>query len=242
MIDIVFLFIILYFTLSGLQKGFLAYFLEFLLVFICFVGSWLYYRETHNFLLGLIILFLSPIIIVAIFKFLLHISIERAQEIKRLFLSHLNNIFGGIIGFFWGIFWTIIISVVINIIPIDNPSFLKVKENLKSSYVLRFVKAVAPIREIFLVEKMNNLSQIIQSTEATKTLKDNPEFQRLMEEEQIQNFIKDRTVMNQLKDNQILSLLGNPKFIAILENKKILKKFLEVDFEGVLDFARRKGI
>ncbi len=242
MIDIVFLFIILYFTLSGLRKGFFSYFLEFLLVFVCLGGSWLYYKETHNFLYSLIILFFAPLVIAVIFRFLLHISLERTQNIRRLFLSHINNIMGGIIGFFWGIIWMILISVVVNIIPFNSESFLKLKDNVKDSYVLNFVKAVAPFKGVFLLDKLNNLSVIMNDPQATKTLRYNPEFQKLMAEERIQDFIKDRVVIMQLKDKQILGLLANPKFIAILENPELLKKFLNIDFEGVVEFTKQVKI
>jgi len=242
MIDIVFLFVILYFTLSGLQKGFLSYFLEFLLVFVCFGGSWLYYKETHNFLYSLIILFLAPLVIAIIFRFLLHISLERSQNIKRVLISHINNIGGGIIGFFWGIIWVVLISVVVNIIPLNSEGFLKVKDNVKDSYVLNFIKAVAPFKSVFLLDKLNNLSVIMNDPQATKTLRYNPEFQKLMAEERIQDFLRDRVVMMQLKNRQILGLLANPKFIAILENPGLLKKFLDIDFEGVVEFSKQDKV
>lgn len=242
MIDIIFLFIVLFFTLSGLQKGFLSYFLEFLLVFVCFGGSWLYYKETHNFLYSLIILFLAPLVIAIIFRFLLHISLERTQNVKRIFLSHINNIAGGIVGFFWGIIWIILISVVVNIIPLNSENFLKLKDNVRDSYVLSFVKAVAPFKGVFLLDKLNNLSVIMNDPQATKTLRYNPEFQKLMAEERIQDFIRDRVVMMQLKSRQILGLLANPKFIAILENPELLKKFMNIDFEGVVEFSKQDSI
>ncbi|MDD2653496.1 MAG: CvpA family protein [Candidatus Omnitrophica bacterium] len=242
MIDIVFLFLILFFTLSGLQKGFLSYFLEFLLVFVCFGGSWLYYKETYNFLYSLIILFLAPLVIVVIFKFLLHISLSRTQNVKRILLSHLNNIAGGIIGFFWGIIWIVLISVVINIIPLENDNFIKLKDNVRYSHVLSFVKAAVPFKAVFLLDKLNNLSVIMNNPQATKTLRYNPEFQKLMAEERIQDFIRDRVVMMQLKSKQILGLLANPKFIAILEKPELLKKFMDIDFEGVVEFSKQEKI
>lgn len=242
MIDIVFLFVILYFTISGLQKGFLSYFLEFLLVFVCFGGSWLYYKETHNFLFSLIILFLAPLVIVVIFRLLLHISLERSQDIKRILISHINNIAGGIIGFFWGVIWVVLISVVVNIIPLNSEGFLKVKDNVRDSYVLNFVKTVAPFKGVFLLDKLNNLSVIMNDPQATKTLRYNPEFQKLMAEERIQDFLRDRVVMMQLKNRQILGLLANPKFIAILEYPGLLKKFLDIDFEGVVEFSKQDKV
>ncbi len=242
MIDIIFLFIILYYTLSGLQKGFLSYFLEFLLVFVCFGGSWLYYKETHNFLYSLIILLFAPLIIAIIVRFLLHISLQRTQSIKRVFWSHINNIAGGIIGFFWGIIWIMLISVVLNIVPLNNESFLKLKDNVKKCYVLNFVKVVTPFKDVFLLDKLDNLSVIMNDVQATKTLRYNPSFQKLMAEQSIQDFIRDRIVIMQLKNKQILGLLANPKFIAILENPELLKRFLDIDFEGVINFSNQGKI
>jgi uncharacterized membrane protein required for colicin V production len=241
MINIIFLALIFYFVISGLQKGFLSYFLEFLLVIVCIFTSWLYYRETHNFLYSLIILFLLPIILAVIFRFLFHVSIIRTKYVKWRVLSQLNNIAGSIIGFIWGIFWVIIIASIINIIPFNHPSFIKFKENISDSFILSFIKKIVPVRELFLVDNISNLAKIMNNQNAIKNLKNNSEFQELMKQEKIKNFIKDRTVMTQLKNKQILSLLDNPKFIAILEDLKLLRKFMRIDFGSMLEYRKNTG-
>lgn len=240
MVDIIFLAIIFYFLISGLQKGFLAYFLEFLLISVCVFGSWLYYKETHNFLYSLIILFFSPVVLAIIFRFLFHVSSVGFQNLKWPNLSHLNNIAGGVIGFIWGIFWTIIICLIINIVPVNNQIFLKFKENISNSFVLKFIKDTIPLKEVFFIYKINELSKIFNNPEAIRDLKNDPEFVKLMEEEKIQNFIKDRTVINQLKNKQILSLIDNPKFIVILEDIELLKRFIQFDFNSTLKNKSQK--
>lgn len=237
MIDIILLALIFYFVISGLQKGFLSYLLEFLLIVVCIFGSWLYYKETHNFLYSLIILFFSPIILAVIFRFLFSASLIKTQNIKWAGWVHLNNIIGGIIGFVWGIAWSVIIAGIINIIPLQNEGFLKVKESISDSFVLRFIKVMVPVKEVFVLDQINYLSEVMNSTEATKNLRTNPEFQKLLEHEKIQDFIKDRTVTEQLKNKQILSLVDNPKFIAIVEDLELLRKFINVDFESMLKYS-----
>lgn len=236
MIDIILLALIFYFVISGLQKGFLSYFLEFLLIVVCIFGARFFYKETNNFLNSLIFLFLSPIILAVVFKFLFHVSTARTQNIKRPVLAHLNNVGGGIIGFVWGIVWAIIFSVVISIIPINNQGFAGLRENVSQSFVFKYVKAMFPIKEVFLIDKVNNLSAVMNSSVATNNLMQNPQFQQLMEDDKIKDFIRDRTVMSQLKNRQILSLLDNPKFIAIFKDLELLRRFMDIDFGSMLEF------
>jgi len=236
MIDIVFLFLILYFMVSGLQKGFFSYLMEFLLVFVCVLGSWLYYKETHNLLYSLIILFLSPIILASIFKFLFHVNMEKAQHIKSPTISHLNNIAGGTIGFSWGVLWLVVISLVVNLIPLDKPVFLKLKDNVSNSYVLRFVKTIIPFKEVFVLDKLNSLGEIMRDPNALANLRQIPSFLVFMEDKKIQDFMKDRNALRQLQEKKILSLLDNSKFKAILEDAKVLKKFTQIDFESLAKY------
>jgi len=236
MADVILLFLILYFVISGLQKGFFNYLLEFLLVFVCVFGSWLYYKETYNLLFSLIILFASPIVLASIFKFLFHVSTAKTQHIKSPVVSHLNNIAGGAIGFLWGIIWSIVITGVINLIPIDKPVFVKAKDNFANSYVMRFVKANMPFKELFLMDKINRLGEIMGSPKVLASLRTHPRFQKLMEDEKIQAFMRDKIALRQLQEKKILSLLDNPKFKAILEDPVVLKKFVQLDLEGMAEY------
>ena len=218
---------ILYFFLTGWNKGFLKTILGPLsLVIGCMIG-FVHYQKTQNLIASLGICILSPFVINILISLILKLWHKAVSMDKSIPLP--SRLLGSLFSLFWGSSYLGLMLILIAVTPLPFSWYEKIQNDVLSSksYSLineqiskKFPNSFLDVKKITGVLKNPNKLKAYESTE---------EFKALSNDERLKELFSDEETAKQLRNPDYGKLLSNPKIQAIFQDKELLDKLFALN-------------
>lgn len=225
-VDCAVLFLLLYFLLDGLHRGFAHILIGPLSLGIGVLASLFYFRQTHNIIHCFLIMIAGPVLTAILLSLLLSLWHKKVNRVEGVpFLSRLA---GGIFNLGWGI---LLASLFLTFIAIMPPEVLPVQglqKGVVDSYAYKLVN-------LFIKDKIpyvNNVEILLQETrnpQKMAAIQVTPEFKTFYSDEKIQEVLSDEETVREIRTKDFTKLMTNPKIQALFQDEALLKKILDLN-------------
>ena len=220
----------LMFFWQGCKKGLLTIVLGPLSLLLGIGASAIYYNQTKNFLISLILSIFAPIIIHIALKILLKLFHHPNEEKKFLTLG---RVFGGIINLAWNGAWVVLTIVVLALLPAQIPWLNKIQDNILASKTYQLILSVSGKKIPAGMNDIKKVTNIMNDPQRMQELRDTKEMKDVLADQDIQALLDDDTAREQIKKKDFFALLKNPHMQAILNNPDLLKKFIALQEKAI---------
>ena len=233
MADVIALAIIAFFAFTGWRKGFWQYLLELLIAVLSLFIAWRYYQEAHQIFKTLFV-FIWVFLGLCLLKWFL-IKIIKKEEPDKLKTVSLSQFLGLSLGMIWGIFIAILLVLSLDLLPVEKVLRWNIKNDVRASYARQLAHALIPIKKIAVVENISYMSKISDDKQAQLKLREQPEFQELMQHKTFKAVMQDGQLVKQLQNKDLAALLNNPKIRELLNDGRFIEKIMQLDFKKAVE-------
>jgi len=204
--DFITFFLSIYFLLRGASRGFMNSLMGPFSIIVATILSIIYYQNTKDIFISLLIGLIGPLGLHLLLKFLLKTWAKATNtDIKPNLLSGLA---GAILTMIWGWVFIILTLILLAVLPPLGEKLTIIRNDVTKSASYYFI--AKPLEEkFFTASKQNNTpSQNIVASADAKSLADDPRFQKVLQDPDIQNEINAR---------DFGKLMSNPKMMALTQ-------------------------
>jgi hypothetical protein len=222
MVDLIILgFLILAFY-RGWRQGLIKILIGPLSLIIAWVGSIIYYNQTHLFLRSLIFSILGPFIIqIVVSTFYKVIASPTPNQNQQT--TGIGNILGAIISLIWSSCWLIMSVILIALTPSFIPGISNIQEKLVSSTTYSTIDLLSGHRLSVL---KTNMTLLRDNPSEIKQIKESKAYEDILSDPKVQDLFKDEETRRQVQERDISKLMANPKIYSLLKDPELIKKFM----------------
>ncbi len=181
--------------------------------------SIIYYQNTKELIISLIIGLVGPFLLHFILRFFLKTwAVATNTDIKPGFVSRLG---GAILTLIWGWVFIILFLIMLAVLPPLGGNLTAVHNDVTRS---RSYSIAKPLQDIFFAAPQKNVTATtnVPSFDA-KSLAEDPRFQKILQDPEIQK---------EINEHDIVKLMSNPKMIEltnqIMSDPATLKKVMAI--------------
>jgi len=231
--DIIVGLVLAVYFLNGMRKGLIRTLLgPISLIIACFI-AFIYFHQTKNLIISLLISIIGPVIISITVIILLKFWNKFRK--KESSLTKLSRLVGGCISLFWSGIIIALVLLFISIFPMTIGKLKTVQNNVITSNSYRAVfylkKQLFPKVNI----EIQKLIEVLDDPKKLKKIQQTQSYQDLMADKKFQELIDDQETIKQLKEKDMAKLFTNRKLLAIMKDPELLKKFLALHQEILSD-------
>ncbi len=235
--DIIILLLILFYAITGWNKGFFRTILGPLVVIVCCILAWMYFKSTHNVVISFAISMAGPMMINGLISWFLTIN-DGGGEKKTLL--PLSRFLGLAVSVTWGVTISLFIVLLLAMSPFKLP-VQGVRENILQSQTFALV---SPHIESFLplspkksnhvavaktsVKTSSSRSAAKNSTSAPSSIENSAEYQAVFNDSRVKELYADPEVAELIKKQDYMALIQNPKFTQILEDPQLVAQMIQL--------------
>ena len=219
--DFITFFLSVFLLLRGASRGFLHSLMGPLSIIVATILSIIYYQDTKDILISLLIGLVGPLGIHLLLKFLLG-TWEKATNnaMNPNFLSRLG---GAILTLIWGWIFIIFTLLLITLLPPFGKTLAIIRHDITNSE--SYVSIAKPLEDMFFTAPKQNkpATPVVAASVDAKSLADDPRFQKILQDPDIQN---------EIASHDFGKLMSNPKIMAltqqIMSDPEEIKKVMAI--------------
>jgi uncharacterized membrane protein required for colicin V production len=224
-LDYILTFLLIFYFLTGWERGFWRTVFAPLSLIIGSVIGYVYFLWSHNLFVSLIISIISPFV----FNIFFNLFIKTINPDPPFFT------FGRLLGAFFSVLWggviVFLILLLIIFAPFKNPTLEKIQYTIHSSLYYRVFEAFASQKTQSVQTKITNIQEVMQDPDKLSQLEETEAYQDLMNDEKLQDIFSDEEFLEQIKEHRYIDLLSSPKLKAVLEDKELIRKIFALNKE-----------
>jgi uncharacterized membrane protein required for colicin V production len=224
-VDYILTFLLIFYFLTGWERGFWRTVFAPLSLVIGSVIGYLFFLWSHNLFVSLIISIVSPFL----FNILFNLFLKAINPDPPFFT------FGRLLGAFFSVIWGgTIVSLILMLIvfaPFKNPTLEKLQYKIHSSLYYRVFEAFTNQKTQSVQTKITNIQEVMQDPEKLSQLEETEAYQDLMNDEKLRDIFSDESFLEQIKEHRYVELLSSPKLKAVLEDKELIHKIFALNKE-----------
>ena len=225
--DSIMLAALLYFFYRGWRKGALRTLLGPITLIAGFCAAFIYYQQTRNIPISLLICFLGPIALKVFISLMLKIW-DKATD-KKIPLSLFSRLFGSFFNILWSGSYVVLLLISIGLIPMRFGWLEKIQDDVvvSKSYTMiyQFMENRAPATS----GDIKKLTAIFQNPDKLKQFQSTKEFKALMADDSLKEIFSDKEIVEQIQNKDYGKLLTNPKIQSVFQNEQVLKKMFALN-------------
>ncbi len=225
--DSIMLAALLYFFYRGWRKGALRTLLGPITLIAGFCAAFIYYQQTRNIPISLLICFLGPIALKIFISLMLKIW-DKATD-KKVPLSIFSRLFGSLFSILWSGSYIVLFIISIGLLPMRFGWLEKIQDDVAASksYTIidQFMKSWIPATS----GDIKKLTAIFQNPDKLQQFQSTKEFKALMTDDNLKEIFSDKEIVEQLQNKDYGKLLTNPKIQSIFQNEQVLKKMFALN-------------
>jgi len=218
--DFIVLVLSIFLLARGAARGFIRSLLAPASLIITTILSILYYQETHDLVVSLLLGLLGPILLHLLLKFLLKTFAKATNtDVSPGFFSSLA---GGVLTLAWGWVFIALTLILLALFPVKEKPLTTLHKDLTDSIAY---KTTAPWVGTFIpvAQEKSADNTHLSSTSDAQSLAQDPRFQKVLQDAEIQQ---------EITNHDMGKLLSNPKIMAltqqIMTDPEMLKKVMAV--------------
>lgn len=207
----------------GLRLGALKSLLEPVALGIGLLIAYIYYLNSKNLWMSVVLSVLIPLGIKIIFGLGLKILNKAANPKESI--SWGSRLIGALISLGWSVFQTALILILMVMAPVHMKWFTDVKESILQSKSYVISQPLASSVTNINLDKTQNIARVLENPKVSESVIRTKEYKEIMDDQKVQNFMDDPESMKNLEERNFMRLMGDKKFQEILKDKELLKKF-----------------
>jgi len=218
---------LLFFFIKGWRKGFLKTLLKPIALIVGCLIAFLYYQQTQNIPISLLICVLSPFAL-RILAFLILKLWDKAAN-KETSLSISSRLFGSIFDVLWSGSYLVLLLIMIGFMPLHVAWFEKIQNDVIASKSYNALHQFMDKKIPSLSGDINKITAIIENPAKLQQFQSTKEFKTLIEDDTLQDIFSDEELTEQIQKKDYGKLLSNPKIQSIMQDKQLLEKMFALN-------------
>jgi uncharacterized membrane protein required for colicin V production len=219
--DFIIFFLNIFFLMRGASRGFMKSLLGPFSIIVATILSIIYYQNTKDLIVSLLIGLIGPLLLHLLLKFLLKAWANATNtNIGPNFISRLT---GAILTLLWGWVFIILTLLLVVVLPPWGKTLTAVRSDVTGSGSYYYI--AKPLGKIFFAAPKQNIAPATNapSNPDVKSLADDPRFQKILQDPDIQK---------EINAHDMVDLMRNPKIMAltqqIMNDPATMKKLFAV--------------
>ncbi len=222
--DSIILILLIYFFYAGWRKGLLLILLGPIALILGGIIAFVYYKQTQNIIISLLISIIAPFFINLTFALLL--KIKKSTDKKEKSSLTVSQFWAGMINMLWNGCWVILTLICIILAPVPSNWFKNMQNDILRSKTYFLVNHLTGKKLNQTPTDIQKTLNTLNDTDKIMRLQSTKEYDELISNPKIHALMSDEETIKQIKDKNFKELLSNPKIQAIMQDPELLKKFL----------------
>lgn len=222
--DIIIILISIYYFICGWQKGFLRTIFGPISLIIGSAVSYIYFQQTHQLLISLLIGLIGPFLLNFILNLLIKLWQKTTDREKEFFT--IGKLLGGLFSLIWGITITSLIALLIVLSPFKIAIINTIQDNIKHSTYYALLNKFFSIEKKKKMSGLETVQEILNNPDKIAKFQKTEAFQELINDKKLKKIFQDETTLDQIKKKDVAALLKNPEFLEILKDEELGSKLL----------------
>lgn len=225
--DIIILTFFLLFFINGWRKGLLRTLLGPLALIIGGIAGVIYYQQTQDLLMCLIISIVGPFVLNILFNIIHHFW-QKSVEVDAPFFSW-GRLFGGVFSLLWSGIILLLTLLFIVITPGNFPMLKEAQQNISQSKTYHYLNKAFGEKLPLQVSDVEKVADVMENPQTLRKLRRTQEFKDVMENPKVKDLLEDEATLKQIQEKKIFELLSNKKMKAIFEDGDLVKKLFALN-------------
>ena len=227
------------FFYSGWQKGLFRTLLNPISLVLGSIIALIYYNNTHDFLISLLIGIISPLLIHIIFLYLLKLVAKPWDKNQPGF--SITRLWAGLISMLWSDSLLFLTLLFIALVPVKSTPFNRIQDNVTSSLTYKLVNQLTGDRLPTKSRNLEKMTQMLDDPDKVEAIRANPKFQEVLSDQRMADLFSDETTIQQIQNKNIMQLMSKPKIQAVMQDEELIKKLIELQQEMLKQAGTESG-
>ncbi|MBF0483891.1 MAG: CvpA family protein [Candidatus Omnitrophica bacterium] len=217
--------------LIGWQRGFFKAIIGPIAFIVGTLISAVYYFETKNLIIAVIIGIIAPLVLGVIFSILFRPPPKDKDDNSSPTISFVNRAAGGLICAAWSGGMAILCIILVTLIPSNFKPLASIKKDISSSQTYRIVNKLSGHRLKKTVLDIDMFNNLVKSEKVQEDMQKSEAYKNLMDDPSVKSILNDAKTLESIQKKDIKSLIGNPKILAIMNNPDLIGKLMQFQKE-----------
>ena len=228
--SIVLLLLLIYFT-RGWMRGFLKTIFGPIALILASIVSYIYFKQTNNLVIGLVICLIGPFILEFLFSLGLKLWNQTTDEDEEPFT--LGRLAGGFLSLLWGGIIIVLCLVLTTMIPLKMSWLENLQARIKQSTTYGLLNHYFHLEKKAYTQTLSSLQEAFNDPQKLQRLEQTEAFQDLINDDKLRNLLQNEDLAEQLKGNNLGEMIKSQQIQEIIKDKDLVRKFLSLYAESL---------